>query len=157
MTDLTNDPIPYTLTTAARAMAGMNPDAGLVPINSPEEWLARGYHEALDDIAAGLDTDPLAIVLRDVRQEADAAPFGSDLDYPSGTEASPLNELSRDYAGAEALTLARAGKVTWRHLLHAGMASVVAEPEGPALRAELVSLAAATVAWIENIDRRAGK
>jgi hypothetical protein len=156
---LTDDPIPYTLTTAARTMAGLNlaaplPDT-LVPVNSPEEWLARGYVEALDDIARGLDTDPLAIVLRDVRQERDRqdARWGEQ-NHPSGTEASPMNELSRDYAIAECDTLARAGKVTWRHILAEEVAEAVAEPEGPTLRAELLQVAAVALAWVQCIDRR---
>lgn len=46
------------------------------------------------------------------------------------------------------------GRVTWRDILNEEVAEAFAESDEDALRAELIQVAAVTVAWVEAIDRR---
>ncbi len=49
---------------------------------------------------------------------------------------------------------ARAGGVTWRHILLEEVAEAFAESDPDLLRAELAQVAAVAVRWMEAIDRR---
>lgn len=51
---------------------------------------------------------------------------------------------------------AAAGTLAWRHLLREDVNEAFAESDPAALRAQLVTVAATAVCWVEAIDRRAG-
>lgn len=51
---------------------------------------------------------------------------------------------------------ARAGRVTWRHILLEEVYEGLAEEHPAKLRSELVQVAAVVVNWIEDIDSRRG-
>lgn len=60
----------------------------------------------------------------------------------------------RDMARRICDDAARAGLVTWAHILDEEIAEAYAETDPAKIRAELVQAGAVIVAWIECIDRR---
>ena len=52
---------------------------------------------------------------------------------------------------------AKAGTVTWRDILQEEFSEALAERNPPALREELIQVAAVATAWVEAIDRRMKK
>ena len=75
-----------------------------------------------------------------------------------GVSGDALREIRRANAEQAKRACAEAasdGRLSWRHILREEVDEAVAEDEGPALRRELLQVAAVAVAWIECIDRRA--
>lgn len=64
--------------------------------------------------------------------------------------------FQRDVAQLETDEAAKAGEVTWTHILVEEVLEALAEDDSEKLRVELVQVAAIAVQWIEAIDRRAG-
>ncbi|MEO3867973.1 NUDIX domain-containing protein [Nonomuraea sp. B12E4] len=96
----------------------------------------------------------LARVLADVAAERSAqdAKFGMQV-LPDGT-GGPARETDSDQARQETEDSARAGTLTWRHILAEEILEAFAESDPDRLRAELVQAAAVAVKWIQALDRR---
>ena len=74
--------------------------------------------------------------------------------HPDGTKSDPVSEAHADCIRHRADEAARAGTLTWRHILDEEVAEAFAEDDPARLREELVQVAAVAVGWIEAIDRR---
>lgn len=73
--------------------------------------------------------------------------------HPDGTSADWAPKA--DFHKRECNIATEEGKLTWRHILREEVYEAFAEADVDTLRAELIQIAAVTVAWIEAIDRRA--
>lgn len=76
--------------------------------------------------------------------------------HPDGTGAEhvPLSAVIRDQVRTRCDAEHRAGRGTWEMILAEEFWEAVAEVDPAKLRAELIQVAAVTVAWVEAIDRR---
>jgi hypothetical protein len=95
-----------------------------------------------------------AVVSERLRQDAK----WGEQNHPDGTASEYWREfgVSADAARAAYENSFRAGKGTWLDVLLEEIAEAFEETDPEKLRAELVQVAAVTVAWIEAIDRRGG-
>ena len=75
--------------------------------------------------------------------------------HPDGTGGT-LSDITADAYRAECEANFAAGVGTWRHILLEEVYEALAESERDALRKELVQVATVAVAWIEDLDNRAG-
>lgn len=75
---------------------------------------------------------------------------------PDGTGGTQLEDKAT-LQRAKTNRVFRAGQGTWRDILEEEVAEALAERDPGALREELVQVAAVAVAWVEAIDRRAGR
>jgi hypothetical protein len=91
-------------------------------------------------------------VLAEIEAEQ-AIEYGSDEDHPDGTGFAYLREHAKKARHERRVAFA-SGRGTWRHLLRAKYRGALACKEPDQLRAELIQVAAAAVAWVEAIDRR---
>ncbi|MFG2074286.1 hypothetical protein [Nonomuraea maritima] len=96
----------------------------------------------------------LARALEDVAAEraAQDARWGMQI-LPDGTGGDGA-EAESDRARQETETAARAGTLTWRHIMAEEVREAFAERDPELLRAELVQVAAVAVKWIQALDRR---
>ncbi|MGP3935066.1 hypothetical protein [Nonomuraea sp. KM88] len=96
----------------------------------------------------------LARVLADVAAEraAQDARWGMQIlpDGTGGERAAAESGAARHATD----TAARAGTLTWRHILEEEVMEAFAETEPDRLRAELVQVAAVAVKWAQALDRR---
>lgn len=72
--------------------------------------------------------------------------------HPSGT--GPKYKPEADRARAVCDAAAKAGNVTWQHILHEEVLEAFAEDDPERLRRELVQVAAVALNWIEDLDSR---
>ncbi|MFG1705823.1 NUDIX domain-containing protein [Nonomuraea sp. M3C6] len=96
----------------------------------------------------------LAGVLADVAAERSAqdARWGMQM-LPDGTGGEE-RVTDSDLARHETETAAKAGALTWRHILAEEVLEAFAETDPERLRAELVQVAAVAVKWTQALDRR---
>lgn len=73
-------------------------------------------------------------------------------EHPDGT--GPERTAAADAAKAEVAEAKRAGRLTWRHILHEEVLEAFAEDDVVRLRAELIQVAAVAVKWAQALDRR---
>ena len=73
--------------------------------------------------------------------------------HPDGTGTGFWRSMATE-ARAECDRAARAGMVTWQHILREEFYEALAEADQARLREELVQVAAVAAAWIEDIDSR---
>lgn len=83
-------------------------------------------------------------------------PDGTGYDVPLTFGASCMGGLA-DVARRVCQRRASEGKVTYLDILFEEVAEAFAEDDPAKLRGELVQVAAVAVAWVEAIDRRAGR
>lgn len=109
--------------------------------------------EMAEDGDAGVPGS-LARVLADVAAEraAQDVRWGMQV-LPDGTGGERAAAES-DAARHATDTAARAGALTWRHVLAEEVMEAFAETEPDRLRAELVQVAAVAVKWAQALDRR---
>ena len=75
--------------------------------------------------------------------------------HPDGT-GGYLSDIAANAYRAECEANFAAGTGTWRHILLEEVYEALAEAERGPLRNELVQVAAVCLAWIEDLDNRAG-
>ena len=75
--------------------------------------------------------------------------------HPDGT-GGMLSDVTADAYRAECDANFTAGQGTWRHILLEEVYEALAESERDPLRKELVQVATVCIAWIEDLDNRAG-
>lgn len=79
--------------------------------------------------------------------------WGDQNHYSDGTD--PMFEIDREAARSLCNAEARKGETNWTSILLEEVFEAVSEYEDTdKLRAELIQVAAVSVAWIESIDRR---
>jgi len=138
----------------------------------PDDYLA--WHEWAEAMSATHDTtqcptcglwaiwtpratgDTMDRVLTDIRAERarQDAKWGEQ-NHPDGTGRSG-DPLVAEVVKADCDRAARDGTLTYRHILNEEVCEAFAETDPAKLRAELVQVAAVTVAWIEKLDRAGG-
>lgn len=102
--------------------------------------------------ARDIDRSILAEVLAE-RERQDAR-FGEQ-NHPDGTGSE--RDAFRAHLARGMYTLkARRGRLTWADVLREEFYEAVSETDPTRLRAELIQVAAVSVAWIAAIDRRMG-
>jgi hypothetical protein len=102
-----------------------------------------------------MPSTPLDTVLGEVAYErAGQDEQWGEQNHPDGTGQSFLDEHVARMARDACKIAAQDGTLTWRLILNEEFAEACAERDPDRLRAELVQVAAVTVAWIEAIDRR---
>lgn len=75
--------------------------------------------------------------------------------HPDGTGDAPISAASlRDESIERCNEAARAGKLTWEHILTEEYAEALCETDPDKLRVELLQVAAVCAAWAEDIDSR---
>ncbi|GAB2922851.1 hypothetical protein ACFMQL_30180 [Nonomuraea fastidiosa] len=96
----------------------------------------------------------LARVLAEVRDErvAQDERWGMQV-LPDGTGGHGT-VAAADAARDETETAARAGGLTWRHILAEEVMEAFAEEDPQRLRRELIQVAAVAVKWVQALDRR---
>lgn len=99
--------------------------------------------------------EPTAYVLGDITEERERqdAKWGEQ-NHPDGTGGTTmvmLADLRRDVADRAA----KAGALTWKHILAEEVYEAFAESDVDKLRTELIQVAAVAVGWVEALDRRA--
>lgn len=104
---------------------------------------------------SGLNPKALFDVLQEVANErlAQHAQWGEQ-NHPDGVYVTRTSLNREDEARRECQSAFQRGQGTWEHILREEFTEAVAAHDVPALRAELVQVAAVAVAWIEAIDRR---
>lgn len=123
-----------------------------------DTW-ARVAHDLLETIGEAVsgrwEIAGDTLVLGDVVAEraSQDAKWGPPTDRADGT-GEPGTVALADAAKAETDFAARAGILTWRHILGEEVAEAFAESDPAKLRAELVQVAAVAVKWARMIDAR---
>ncbi|MDX3109689.1 hypothetical protein [Nonomuraea angiospora] len=112
-------------------------------------WLRAG--RAMQIVGGHLLGGPLAEVHAE-RQHQDEK--WGEQNHSDGTASTEMRVFAAEQHRRQCKEAAERGQVTWRHILLEEMHEAFAETDPAKLRAELVQVAAVTVAWIEAIDRR---
>ena len=98
-------------------------------------------------------TDDVLTEIRAERARQDAK--WGEQNHPDGT-GEQHDEVEAARAKAACEYAAATGCLTYRHILHEEVAEAFAESDSDRLEAELVQVAAVTVAWIEKLRRARG-
>ncbi|MEU7894042.1 2'-5' RNA ligase family protein [Nonomuraea sp. NPDC049152] len=96
----------------------------------------------------------LAEVLADVAAERVAQDVMFGIQDPADGTGGPERTAAADHAKAELERAARAGEITWRHILHEEVLEAFAESDPDRLRAELIQVAAVAVKWAQALGGR---
>ncbi|HEY0936018.1 MAG TPA: hypothetical protein VGD91_20035 [Trebonia sp.] len=109
-----------------------------------------GLPDAAAHTAEQLGTTLADVAAERCRQERRWGPQN----HPDGTGPTPQRTLLRDQTRTHVNTAIDTGTRTWLKVLTEEVNEAACEDDPGLLRAELVQVAAVTVAWIEAIDRR---
>ncbi|MEO3860946.1 hypothetical protein [Acrocarpospora sp. B8E8] len=114
-------------------------------------WLRAGRAVGVMVSRGALAVGVLAEVLAErARQDEKFGPQN----WPDGTSDHSFHLVMADQAREACQQAAREGAVTWFHILREEFWEGMSEVDPARLRAELLQIAAVSVAWVEALDRR---
>jgi hypothetical protein len=140
-----------------RPVPGLAADDFQIKLNGKLQPVRALSYVQVAEKAAALTIDaPTAGVLVEIAAERERqnAEWGEQ-NHEDGTHRA--RRMFADRARASCQDAAAAGDVTWLDILWKEISETFAEEDPDQLRAELVQVAAVTVAWVEAIDRRTEK